>query len=123
MTETRKILVSDDNQDMRNILRMRLEVNGYEVVEARDGEEALERFKEESPDLLILDLMMPKISGFEVCRMLKFDKMNEEVPIIVLSALDQQTDREKAISSGADAYFIKPFDLELLLAKIVSLID
>lgn len=123
MSENRKILGRDDNQDMRNILGMRLEVNGYEVIESRGGEEALEKFKEESPALLILDLMMPKISGFEVCRMVKFDKRNEDIPIIVLSALDQQSDREKAISAGADAYFIKPFDLDLLLAKIGSLID
>jgi DNA-binding response OmpR family regulator len=116
-----KILVSEDNADIRKILVMRLEINGYTVIQAQDGEEALDKIKKEVPDLVILDLMMPKISGFEVCRMIKFDDKYKDIPIIVLSALDQQADREKAIENGADAYFIKPFDLELLLNKIESL--
>jgi DNA-binding response OmpR family regulator len=118
-----KVLVSEDNPDIRKILTMRLEINGYDVVQAQDGEEALDKIKKDSPDLVILDLMMPKISGFEVCRMIKFDEKYKDMPIIVLSALDQQADREKAIENGADAYFIKPFDLELLLNKIKSLIN
>jgi DNA-binding response OmpR family regulator len=118
-----KVLASEDNPDIRKILTMRLEINGYDVVQAQDGEEALDKIKKDSPDLVILDLMMPKISGFEVCRMIKFDEKYKDMPIIVLSALDQQADREKAIENGADAYFIKPFDLELLLNKIKSLIN
>lgn len=102
---------------------MRLEINGYNVIQAQDGEEAIEQTKKQAPDLIILDLMMPKMSGFEVCRMVKFDDKYKDIPIIVLSALDQQGDREKAIENGADAYFIKPFDLELLLNKIKSLIS
>jgi DNA-binding response OmpR family regulator len=117
-----KILVSEDNPDIRKILVMRLEINGYDVIQAQDGEEALDRIKKDSPDLVILDLMMPKISGFEVCRMIKFDEKYKDIPIIVLSALDQQADREQAIENGADAYFIKPFDLDLLLNKIQSLL-
>ncbi len=116
-----KILVSEDNPDIRKILVMRLEINGYDVIQAQDGEEAVGKIKKESPDLVVLDLMMPKISGFEVCRMVKFDEKYKDMPIIVLSALDQQADREQAIENGADAYFIKPFDLELLLNKIKSL--
>lgn len=118
-----KILVSEDNPDIRKILVMRLEINGYDVIQAQDGEEAVDKIKKESPDLVILDLMMPKMSGFEVCRMIKFDDKYKDMPIIVLSALDQQADREKAIEAGADAYFIKPFDLELLLNKIKSLVS
>jgi DNA-binding response OmpR family regulator len=101
---------------------MRLEVNGFKVVAAKDGQEAIDKTKKENPDLLILDLMMPKLDGFEVCRMLKFDDNFRDLPIIVLSALDQQQDREKAIKAGADEYFIKPFDLSLLLTKIRNLI-
>ena len=118
-----KILVSEDNPDIRKILVMRLEINGYDVIQAQDGEEAVDKIKKESPDLVILDLMMPKMSGFEVCRMIKFDDKYKDMPIIVLSALDQQADREKAIEAGADAYFIKPFDLELLLNKIKLLVS
>ena len=117
-----KILISEDNPDIRKILVMRLEINGYDVIQAQDGEEAVDKIKQESQNLVILDLMMPKISGFEVCRMIKFDEKYKDLPIIVLSALDQQSDREKAIEAGADSYFIKPFDLELLLNKIKTLV-
>ncbi|MDD5439515.1 MAG: response regulator [Candidatus Omnitrophica bacterium] len=122
MPEKKKILIVDDSQDMRAILSMRLTINGYGVIMAEDGQEALYKVKEESPHLVILDLMLPKIDGYEVCRMLKFDDKLKNIPVIVLSALDQQDEREKAVGCGADAYFIKPFDLELLLTKIRSLI-
>jgi len=123
MAEKRKkILVVDDSQDMRIILSMRLKINGYDVIIAQDGQEGLDRARADAPDLIILDLMLPKIDGYEVCRMLKFDDKYKNIPVIILSALDQQEDREKAVGSGADAYFIKPFDLELLLNKIKSLI-
>jgi len=123
MTEKKKkILVVDDSQDMRVILSMRLRINGYEVIMAQDGQEGLDMAKKDAPDLIILDLMLPKIDGYEVCRMLKFDDKYKNIPVIILSALDQQEDREKAVGSGADSYFIKPFDLELLLNKIQSLI-
>ena len=121
MDSAKKILVVEDNLEMRNIISIRLEINGYKVISAEDGQQALDITKKENPDLLILDLMLPKITGFEVCRMLKFDDKYKKLPIIILSALDQQDDREKAVQSGADAYFIKPFDLELLLSKIKSL--
>ena len=101
---------------------MRLEISNYSVVTAEDGESALEKAKKETPNLIILDLMIPKINGFEVCRMLKFDDKYKDIPVVILSALDQQQDREKAIENGADAYFIKPFDLELLVDKIKSFI-
>lgn len=116
------ILIADDEEDMADILSMRFEINGYGVIVAKDGEEAIKKTEEARPDLMILDLMLPKISGFEVCKMLRSKKEYENFPIIVLSALDQQEDREKAIRNGADAYFIKPFDLELLLNKIKTFI-
>ncbi|MFA6078839.1 MAG: response regulator [Candidatus Omnitrophota bacterium] len=118
----KKILVVEDSQDIRSILSMRLVINGYDVVTAVDGQEGLDKARDEHPDLIMLDLMLPKIDGYEVCRMLKFDDKYKNIPIIILSALDQQEDREKATKSGADAYFIKPFDLELLLTKIKKLI-
>lgn len=122
MAENKKILIADDEPDFVELISMRLEVNGFKVVAAKDGQEAIDKTKKEKPDLLILDMMMPKLDGFEVCRMLKFDDNFKDLPIIVLSALDQQQDREKAIEAGADEYFIKPFDLSLLLTKIKDLI-
>ncbi len=117
-----KILVVDDEVDVQNILSFRLEINGFSVVVASDGEGALEKIKSESPDLVLLDLMLPKINGFEVCRMVKFDDKHKTLPIIILSALDKEDDRKKALESGADAYFLKPFDLEGLLSKIRDLL-
>ncbi len=118
MSEVKKILVVEDDLVSQRVVSVRLEISGYKVITAEDGEEGLKKAREEKPDLLILDLMMPKMNGYEVCRMLKFDDKYKDIPIIVLSSLDQQDEREKAIKGGADAYFIKPFDLELLLAKI-----
>lgn len=123
MAANKKILVADDEPDFVELISMRLEVNGFDVVAAKDGQEAIDKTKSDKPDLLILDLMMPKVDGFEVCRMLKFDDNFKDLPIIVLSALDQQQDREKAIEAGADEYFIKPFDLSLLLTKIKELTE
>ena len=118
MSGAKKILVVEDDLVTQRVLSARLEINGYEVITAQDGEEGLKKARKESPDLVMLDLMMPKMTGYEVCRMLKFDDKYKNTPIIVLSALDQQDEREKAVKAGADAVFIKPFDLELLLVKI-----
>ncbi len=122
MSEAKKILVIEDDMVTQRVVSVRLEINGYNVITAQDGEEGLKKAREENPDLLMLDLMLPKMNGYEVCRMLKFDDKHKNIPIIILSSLDQQDEREKAIKGGADAYFIKPFDLELLLAKIKSFI-
>ena len=118
MNGAKKILVVEDDLVTQRVLSARLEINGYEVITAQDGEEGLKKARKENPDLVMLDLMMPKMTGYEVCRMLKFDDKYKNIPIIVLSALDQQDEREKAIKAGADAVFIKPFDLDLLLVKI-----
>ena len=123
MDQAKKILVAEDDLVTQRMLSIRLEINGYNVVTAQDGEEALKKAKEEKPDLLLLDLMMPKMTGYEVCRMLKFDDKYKNIPIIVLSALERQDEREKAVKAGADAVFVKPFDLELLLVKIKEFIS
>ncbi len=112
----------DDELDVQSILSFRLEINGYSVIVASDGEEGLEKIKNENPDLVLLDLMLPKMNGFEICRMVKFDDRLKGLPIIILSALDKEEDKKKALDSGADAYFLKPFDLEGLLTKIKLLL-
>ena len=123
MNGAKKILVVEDDLVTQRVLSARLEINGYEVITAQDGEEGLKKARKENPDLVTLDLMLPKMTGYEVCRMLKFDDKYKKIPIIVLSALDQQDEREKAVKAGADAVFIKPFDLELLLVKIKEFIS
>jgi len=122
MSETKKILVVEDDLVTQRVLLARFQITDYEVLTASDGEEGLKKARNENPDLVILDLMLPKMTGYEVCRMLKFDDKYNDIPIIILSALNQQDEREKAVKSGADAVFIKPFDLELLLVKIKGFI-
>lgn len=118
----KKILVVDDELDVQSIISFRLEINGYDVSVASDGQDGLDKIKEGKPNLVLLDLMLPKINGFEICRMIKFDDKFKDLPIIILSALDKEDDRKKAMDAGADAYFLKPFDLESLLGKISSLL-
>lgn len=120
---SKKILLVDDEPDALEIYSMRLEVTGYEVIKADDGEKALEMAKSENPDLIILDLMLPKIEGYDVCRTLKFDDGYKNIPIVILSALSQSADRQKAIDAGADDYFSKPVDFSTLLNRIAKLIS
>jgi DNA-binding response OmpR family regulator len=117
------ILIVDDEENIRMLLSMRMKVSGFRVLTAGDGEEAFAVVREQKPDLIILDLMLPKITGYELCRMIKFDEELKSIPVIILSALERQVDRTRASEAGADAYFIKPFELDLLIVKINQLLD
>jgi len=119
----KRILIVDDEEDILNVLRFRLEANNYEVLLACDGQEGLDKARSEKPDLILLDLMLPKIDGYKVCRMLKFDKNYSAIPIIMVTAKAQKEDKELGDEMGADAYVPKPFDTEALLGKIKELLD
>ena len=121
--DKKRILVVDDEKDLVETLTYRLEANNYEVIMACDGQEGLEKARSENPDLIILDLMLPKLDGYKVCRMLKFDEKYSHIPVILLTARDRQADRELAKSVGANAYITKPFDSKLLLGKISELLQ
>ena len=114
----KKILVVDDEMYMLNVVKMRLIANGYEVITASDGLEGLNAARREKPDLMILDVMLPKMDGFKVCRMLKFDDQYQHIPIILFTARVQEADKEIGNAQGADAYLTKPYKPEELLAKI-----
>lgn len=118
----KKILLVDDEPLLVEMVSMRLEANDYEVISAGDGQEALEKVRKAKPDLIILDLMLPKIDGYKVCRMLKFDDKYKNVPIILFTARAQQSDMKLGEEVGADAYLVKPFEAEVLLAKIEELL-
>ena len=118
----KKILIVDDEDDLRKMLKFRLEATNYEVIEASDGEEGLNKARFERPDLIILDLMLPKIDGFKVCRMLKFDERHREIPIIMFTARAQMQDEKLGRETGADAYITKPFEPNVLLGKIEELL-
>ena len=120
--DKKRILVVDDEEDILNVLRFRLEANNYEVLVASDGQEGLNKARSEKPDLMILDLMLPKIDGYKVCRMLKFDEAYKAIPIIIFTARAQKQDEELGMEMGADAYISKPFEPEILLGKIKELL-
>lgn len=115
-----KILVVDDEQAVRESLRRSLGFNGYEVLTANDGLEAVETVRAENPELLILDIMMPNMDGLEVCRTLRSEGWDR--PILVLTARDGVSDRVSGLDAGADDYLPKPFALEELLARVRSLV-
>lgn len=112
-----KILVVDDDANIRQILETRLTISGYIVLLANDGEEALKLFRKESPDLIILDIMLPKIGGYEVCKRVRKES---SVPIIMLTALGDISDRVMGLEFGADDYVVKPFSPKELEARIRS---
>lgn len=110
-----RVLVVDDEPQIRRALRVGLTGHGYEVTLAASGEEALDQAATSAPDIVILDLMLPTVSGLEVCRELR---SWSKVPIIVLSAKDQERDKVEALDLGADDYLTKPFGMDELLARI-----
>ena len=118
-----KILVVDDDPDVRLLVEARLRSNGYTAVAAEDGEACIAACRREKPALLVLDLGLPKIDGFEVCRRVKADPSTRAIPIIVLSAKSQQTDKDLAVAAGADGYMPKPFDAGVLLREIGTLLE
>lgn len=117
-----KILIVEDEVALSEMIKIRLEKNGYEVISAFDGVQALEMARQQNPGLIILDLMLPKIDGYKVCRMLKFDEKYKKIPIIMFTARVQESDKKLGQEVGADAYITKPFEPEALLSKIKELL-
>ena len=109
------VLVVDDDPVIQKLLKVNFEMEGYDVITAGDGAEGLAAARSEAPDVVILDIMMPKMTGLEVLAALKQDKDTEAIPVILLSAKAQSSDVQAGLDRGADAYVTKPFDpLELL---------
>jgi len=110
-----RVLILDDEAQIRRVLRTTLVASGFVVREARSGEDALEMIREEMPDLLIIDINLPGMSGFEVCREIR---ESCDVPIIMLSVRNNERDKVRALDAGADDYVVKPFGIQELLARI-----
>lgn len=123
MDPKKKILLVDDEPDILAVNGALLESYGYDIFQAKTGFEALEIINKIVPDLILLDLMIPGVDGYQLCAILKHNKKFRKIPIIILSARYSKTDQEKAKSVGADDYITKPFEPQTLLAKISNLLD
>jgi two-component system alkaline phosphatase synthesis response regulator PhoP len=118
-----KILVVDDEADLVETLRFPLEMEGFDVLVSYNGEDALNKARKENPDLILLDLMLPKLDGYKVCRLLKFDERYKHIPILMLTAKTQQKDRLLGQETGADEYITKPFEIDELMKKIKAYLN
>src|SRR5471032_342474 len=122
MQQPQRILIVDDNETNRDILEARLSASGYEVLHAQDGEEALAAAKQHKPDLILLDIMMPKIDGIEVCKCLKSDPILSFIPIILVTARADSADVVQGLDAGADEYLTKPIDQKALVARVKAML-
>jgi two-component system cell cycle response regulator len=112
------VLVVDDEEKNRRLLRDILSSKGYQVTEAVDGEETLRRAREQEPDVILLDVMMPKLDGYDVCRELKADSVTAATPILLVTALKERADRLKGLEAGANDFISKPIDTEEVSLRV-----
>ncbi|MBW3619951.1 MAG: response regulator [Actinobacteria bacterium] len=119
MTDRQKVLVVDDEPDVLLLCRVNLEFEGYDVIEASDGEQAMERVRDERPDVVLLDVMMPKMDGWQVLSALKADAELKDIPVVMLTAKVQDQDQIRGWSSGAAEYITKPFS-PLALSQVLQ---
>lgn len=118
MHDKKRILIVDDEKQLVSLVKLHMEMAGYEVLSASDGEKALAIGKEEKPDLIILDLMLPKIDGWEVCKRLRAEEKVSGIPVIMLTARTDTDDKLKGFECGADDYVTKPFSPRELVARV-----
>jgi CheY-like chemotaxis protein len=122
MSPPKRILICDDDPAILRVLQVNLEVEGYTTLLAHHGEEALEVAARENPDLIILDIMMPRLDGYQTCERLKADETLKDIPVVFLSAKAQQSDIDKGKTYGVADYLTKPFDPDVLVDTIERLL-
>ncbi len=122
MAEKKKVLLIDDEVELVDALKVGLEENDFEVIGAYDGSTGLEAARKEHPDLVVLDLMLPKMDGYKVCYLLKKDLRYANIPVILFSARARDEDRQMGEEAGANAYIVKPSEFDVLLSKIRELL-
>jgi DNA-binding response OmpR family regulator len=116
------VLVADDDDDIRDLVAFRLDRAGYEVLRAGDGQEALDLAREHRPDLAVLDVMMPRLTGYDVTRELRADAATSRIPVILLTARVQEADVARGFEAGADDYVKKPFSPQELKARVQAVL-
>ena len=122
INESATVLIVEDEQDIRELLAYNLEKEGYATLQAADGKEGLDMARARKPDLILLDLMLPKLDGLAVCRELERDAATVRIPIIMLTARGEDVDRILGFELGADDYVVKPFELEVLYSRVRALL-
>ncbi len=118
----KKIMVVDDEPYIARVIKFKLEQEGYAVISANDGVTGLDRIRQEKPDLVLLDVMMPGLTGYEVCQQVKADADLQGIPVVFLTAKGQERDREQGLNMGASDYITKPFSPNRLLELVKSII-
>ena len=113
-----KILIADDSPTAAALLQRMLAPLGHTILLVTDGEEAVHRIQHEHPDLVILDIIMPKVNGFQLCRTIRSDPALKDLPIIVVTSMDRESDRYWGMKQGADEYLVKPVDATVLMDKV-----
>ena len=116
--DSKNILVVEDDLDIRELISFNLANEGHQVFEANAGEVGIDKARNNNPDLILLDLMLPGIQGLDVCRIIKSDQETKEIPIIMVTALGQEEDIVKGLETGADDYITKPFSIKVLIARV-----
>jgi DNA-binding response OmpR family regulator len=118
-----KILIAEDEPDIRELITLTLQFSGYDVVSAKDGLEAVDAAKNDSFDLILMDVRMPRMTGYEACRILRDNDATKEIPIIFLSAKGQESEVQAGLDAGADDYILKPFAPDMLTRKIKEVLQ
>ena len=116
------ILIAEDERDIRELIKFTLEFEGYRVLVSINGEEALQIVYNEAPDLVLLDVRMPRVDGYEVCRIIKNDPSLQHIPVAFISAKGQQAEIEEGLEAGAEEYLLKPFSTEQLVGLVSRLL-
>lgn len=118
-----RILIAEDERDIRELIAFTLEFGGFQVIAVTNGQEAVELARQHRPDLIILDVRMPKMTGYEACRILKSQEETRAIPVVFLSAKGQEAEIRQGMEAGADAYILKPFAPDELIQQVRAILD
>lgn len=123
MPEGKRVLIAEDEPDIRNLVVFSLQYAGYEVIEALNGEEAIKLAAREQPDLILLDVRMPRMNGYEACSVLKAQESTRKIPVVFLSARGQETEIKHGLELGAEEYILKPFAPDELYQRVGGILE